>query len=304
MRASLPGHALLFALLAAISIACAADDTAPAKDEGALLGETRKALKWDEPAQPVRIVGPIYFVGTRGLSSWLIATPAGHILINTGMSGSGPMIAESIRKLDFKPEEIRILLAGHAHCDHIGGHAYLKGLSGARMVAMASEVDLIQSGGKLDFHYSAYPEFLFDPVMVDQVLDDGDAIGLGGVVVTALHTPGHTKGTTTFAMDVTDGARTYKVVFPDGTSINPGYRLVKDPSFPGIADAYARTFRVLESLEPDIWLSAHPEMFDFESKRAKGEGPGVFVDPEGYRRFIAGGREKLETLLAKEHETQ
>jgi metallo-beta-lactamase class B len=170
------------------------------------------------------------------------------------------------------------------------------------MATMASEVDLIQSGGALDFQYGAYKEFAFEPVKVGQVLHDGDTIELGGVVVTALHTPGHTKGTTTFTMNVADDGKTYRVVFLDGTSINPGYRLTKAPSYPGIADDYARTFRVLESLNPDIWLCAHPEMFDFESKRAKGKGPAAFVDPEGYRRFIAGGREKLEALLAREHE--
>jgi len=310
-RSSVVAQALVFALLAPLSIACvAAEEQAnaesPAKDPGVSLDEARVAMKWDEPEQPTRIVGPIHFVGTKGLSSWLIATPAGHIMLNSGMPGSGPMIAESIRKLGLKPEEIRIMLTGHAHCDHIGGHEYLQKLSGARVAAMAQEVDLIQSGGKLDFRYGAYQAFAFEPVKVDQVLNDGDTIELGGAIVTALLTPGHTKGTTTFAMDVADGTRTYKVVFPDGTSVNPGYRLVKDPSYPGIADDYARTFRVLESLEPDIWLSPHTQAFDFEAKlsRSGREGTAAWVDPDGYRRFVTGAHEKFRTLFDKEQEAR
>jgi metallo-beta-lactamase class B len=258
--------------------------------------------KWNEPAVPVKIAGPVYFVGTRGLAAWLITTPAGHILLNTAVPGSGPMIADSIRKLGFKPEDIKVLLAGHAHFDHVGGHAYIQKLSGARMAAMAREKELIESGGTLDFHYGARPEFAFDPVTVGEVLHDGDTIKLGDVALTARLTPGHTKGCTTFVMTVADGGRPYSVVFADGTSVNPGYRLVKDPSYPGIAGDYRRTFRVLDALKPDIWLHAHTDVFDFETKRARAakEGAAAWVDPAGYRQWLAGVRAKFEATVKKE----
>jgi metallo-beta-lactamase class B len=220
----------------------------PAVDQVLFLKTARQALQWDEPAKPQHIVGPIYFVGTQGLAAYLIATPQGHVLINTGMPGSGPLIADSIRQLGFKPEDIRILLLGHAHCDHVGDLAYLQRVSGARVAVMTQEVALLESGGKEDFLYAAYPEFAFAPVQTTQPLRDGDTIELGGVVLTALLTPGHTKGSTTYITRVVDGGQTYTVVFPNGTSVNPGYRLVRDPSYPGIADDYRRTLHVLGGL--------------------------------------------------------
>ncbi len=266
------------------------------------LATAEKALKWNEPADPAHIVGPVYFVGTKGLAAYLITTTKGHILVNTAMPTTGPMIADSIRKLGFKPEDVKILLAGHAHIDHVGGHAYIQKLSGARVAMIAEEVDLIQSGGKLDFHYGVYPEFAFEPVKVGRVFHDGDTITLGDVALTARLTPGHTRGSTTFLMKASDGGKPYTVVFPNGTSINPGYRLVRDPSYPGIADDYRRTFAVLEKLEPDIWLDAHTDVFDFEGKRAraKKEGAAAWVDPEGYRKWLAGVREKFDRTLKSE----
>jgi metallo-beta-lactamase class B len=255
---------------------------APARaqqDPGVLLRLSAAKLQWEVPAEPVRIAGPIHFVGTQGLASWLIATPAGHILLNTGMPGSGPMIEASIRKLGFKPEDIKILLIGHAHVDHAGGHAHMKRVSGAQVAAMAEEAPLLESGGKTDFQYGTVPAFGFEPVKVDRRLRDGETVTLGAVTLTALHTPGHTRGSTTW----TTTAGRYKVVFPDGAGLNPGYRVGRDPSYPGIADDFRRTFQVLSSLKPDIWLAAHTDVFDFERKRQR----GAWVDPRGYRRYVA-----------------
>jgi metallo-beta-lactamase class B len=248
-------------------------------DPGVLLRLSAAKLQWEVPAEPLRIAGPIHFVGTRGLASWLIVTPAGHMLLNTGMPGSGAMIEASIRKLGFKPEDIKLLLVGHAHVDHAGGHAHMKRVSGAQVAAMAEEAPLLESGGRTDFHYAAVPAFAFEPVKVDRLLRDGEAVTLGAVILTARHTPGHTKGSTTW---VTTVGR-YQVVFPDGAGINPGYRVGRDPSYAGIADDFRRTFRVLNELKPDIWLAAHTDVFDFERKRQR----GAWVDPGGYRRYVA-----------------
>jgi metallo-beta-lactamase class B len=244
-----------------------------------LLRLSAAKLQWETPAEPLKIAGPIHFVGTKGLASWLIVTPAGHILLNTGMPGSGPMIEASIRKLGLKPEDIKVLLVGHAHVDHAGGHAHMKRISGAQVAAMAAEAALLESGGKTDFQYAAVPAFAFEPVKVDRLLRDGEAVTLGDVTLIARHTPGHTKGSTTW---VTTVGR-YRVVFPDGVTVNPGYRVGRDPSYPSIADDFRRTFRVLWSLKPDIWLAAHTDVFDFERKRKR----GAWVDPWGYRRYVA-----------------
>ena len=259
-------------------------------------------LHWNEPEEPVKIAGPIYFVGTKGLSSFLITTTEGLILVYTGMPGSGKMIEANIKKLGFNPSDIKFILGGHAHIDHAGGHAYIKKISGAKVAMMAEEKELMESGGKTDFHYGKVPDFLFDPVKVDVVLRDGDVIKLGEVSLTGYHTPGHTKGDMTWITNIVDNGKIYNVVFPDGTSINPGYRIVKDPSYPGIEKDYRNTFHTLEMLKPDIWLSCHTDFFDFENKkkRAATEGINAWIDPEGYRLRITGERAKLEAEINTE----
>jgi len=258
-----------------------------------------QTLKWEQPTTPMKVVGPIYYVGTEGLASWLITTPQGHILMNTGLASSGPMIADSIRQLGFRPEDIRFIVFCHAHVDHVGALAQLKKLSGARVVAMQQEVELLQSGGTADFLFGKDPEFRFEPVKVDVTARDGGRLPLGDVVLTARLTPGHTRGTTTWTTRVMDGGKGYNVVFADGTSLNPEARLTGKPSYPDIESDYSRTFDVLESLKPDIWFSPHTQNFDFEAKRAKAgqEGPAAWVDPEGYQRFLAGQKQKFEAKL-------
>jgi metallo-beta-lactamase class B len=163
-----------------------------AKDNNLFLKLARKALKWDEPTDPIKIVGPLYFIGTQGLSSWLFTTSEGHILLNTGMPDSGPLIVESIRKLGFKPEDIKIIINGHAHSDHAGAFAYIKELTHAQLAVMEPDVRPMEDGGKSDFHYGADWKIMgFPPVKVDRVLRDGDTIKLGEVLLTAYNTWPH-----------------------------------------------------------------------------------------------------------------
>ena len=274
-----------------------------AKHPKLFLETATKLFGWNDPAEPMKIVGPISFVGTKGLGVWLISTSEGHILLNTGMHSSGPMIEASIRTLGLKPEDIKLLLTGHAHIDHVGGHAYIKQLSGAQVAMMDAETDVLQTGGKLDFFSGKDVEAMgYEPVNVDRVFRDGDTIKLGDVALTARLTPGHTKGATTFIMNVVEGGKIYTAVFPDGSGVNPGYRLGKDPSYPGIGDDYRRTLYVLETLKPDIWLAPHLDTFDFEGKRARAatEGAKAWVDPEGYRPFVAAQCEKFEAEVNTE----
>ena len=169
-----------------------------AKDNNLFLTLARKALKWDEPTDPVHIVGPLYFVGTRGLSSWLFVTSEGNILLNTGMPESGPLIVQSIRKLGHKPEDIKIIINGHAHSDHAGAFAYMKELTGAELAVMEADAPSVEDGGKSDFHYGTDWKIMgFPPVKVDKILRDGDTVRLGDVLLTAYNTPGHTRGSTT-----------------------------------------------------------------------------------------------------------
>jgi len=256
-----------------------------------------KYLHWDEPTEPVKIAGPLYFVGTRGLSAWLFATTEGLILLNTGTEKSGPLIADSIRKLGFRPEDIKIIINGHGHSDHAGAFAYMKKLSGAQIAVMQEDVPMIEDGGKSDFHYGKDWQVMGQPpVKVDRVLRDGDTVRLGEVVLTAHHTPGHTRGATTWTTTLVDGSKSYVVAFPDGAGFNPGYRVAKNPSYPGIEVDFRTTLHTLEMLRPDIWLGHHTEYFDLEGKRKRvaTEGAKAWVDPEGYRQFIAGKRRAFE----------
>ncbi len=264
-----------------------------------------KHLKWDEPAEPIRIVGPLYFVGTQGLSAWLFATSEGLILLNTGTPKSGPLIADSIRKLGFKPEDVRILVNGHGHSDHAGAFAYFKELSDAQVAIMEPDVAMVEDGGKSDFHYGHDWQVMGQPpVKVDRVLRDGDAVRLGEVVLTAHLTPGHTRGSTTWTTTLVDSGQAYVVVFPDGCGFNPGYRVSnRNPSYPDIEGDYRRTLHTLEMLRPDIWGGHHTEYFDLVGKRerAKREGVAAWVDPEGYRRFVADKRAAFEKEVDAEN---
>ena len=271
-----------------------------ANDNNLFIALAKKTLKWEEPAEPAKIVGPIYFVGTKGLGVFLFTTSEGHILMNTGMPSSGPVIVESVRKLGFRPEDIKLMINGHAHIDHAGAFAFLKQQFSAQLAVMKDDVEAMESGDKNDFKYAN--DFVYPSVKVDRILRDGDTIKMGDVLLTAYHTPGHTRGATTWIANIAVDGKAYVVAFPDGAGFNPGYRLVKNPSYPGIAEDYRRTHHFLETLKPDIWLAQHNEYYDFESKRqrAQTEGMKAWIDPEGYRRFIAGKKRDFEDEVDEE----
>jgi metallo-beta-lactamase class B len=262
------------------------------------------ASNWNRPAEPFRVVGPVHFVGTSELGAFLVTTPAGHVLIDGGLPESAPLIEASIRALGFDPRQIRVLLTTQAHFDHVGSLAHFKRLSGARVEVMDGDLAIVETGGQADYLFGAAgPRFRFDRVKVDRTLHDGDTVALGDVTLTARRTPGHTPGSTTWLTTVTDGARSYRVVFAGSTSINPGTRLVGTPSYPGIAEDFAHAFEVLESLTPDVFLAAHTGFFAMEEKRARLGRPGSenpFVDPEGYRAHVAEKKRTFDETLARQ----
>jgi metallo-beta-lactamase class B len=273
-----------------------------AKDPSLFLRTLDAGLGWEIPAEPFRIAGPLYFVGTQGLGIYLFDTGKGLLLLNSGMSSSGPMIEQSIRKLGFDPSQIKIIVTGHGHIDHTGGHAYLKQLSGAKIMAMREDAGLLRDGGRSDFHYGNAREFAFEPVRNVKPLRHNEKIRLGNVELTAYRTAGHTRGAATFVTTIKDGARRFRVVFPDGTGVNPGYRLTGTPSYPGIVDDYKSTFKLLERLKPEIWLTAHNENFDLKGKSEKvaSMGTAAWVDPDGYAKWVASQKAKFEAQLAAE----
>ncbi len=257
---------------------------------------------WKRPTEPSKIVGPIHYVGTYGLAAYLIETPAGHILIDGALPQSGPAIVSSLEAAGLRPRDVKFLVTTQAHFDHVGTLAHLRAQTGARVLAMRGDERLLTSGGKGDYLFGTQSAFHFPAVQVDQVIEDGHAITLGGVTLTAHRTPGHTPGTTTWTTTVQDGGRSYRVAFVGSTFVNPGTRLVKNPSYPGIEADYRRAFATLEVLPVDIPLGAHAQAFDFHGRRmrAKTEGVAAFVDRDALRKAVAASKAAFEKLVAAE----
>ena len=238
---------------------------------------------------PHRVIGNIYYVGTKSLSSYLIVTPRGHILINSTYERNVPVIQKSVEELGFKFSDIKILLGSHAHGDHQEGDALVKQLTGAEVAALAEDVPALQNikpGGK------AHP--------IDRVLHDGESITLGDATLVAHLTPGHTRGCTTWTMKVQYGGRTYDVVIIGSLGVNPGFRLVNNADVPGIADEFVRAFRVMRTLPCDVPLASHPAMYDLETKFAKirAGGTNPFIDPEGYKAELDLTEAMFRAVLA------
>ena len=248
---------------------------------------------WTEPFPPHKIAGNLYYVGSRDLASYLIATNEGHILINSSLEESVPLIKASVEQLGFKFTDVRILLISHAHSDHCAGSAEIIKLTGAKYAVMEPDVAAVEHGGTMKkgkLNRADYTQF--PPVKVDRVLKDGDEVKLGGSSVVAHLTPGHTPGCTTWTMKV-DGLNAVIIGSPN---VNLGYMLVNNTTYPTIATDYETCFRVLKSLPCDLFLGAHGGYYDMEKKHAKLKAGATnpFVDPEGYRRYVA---EKEQAFL-------
>jgi metallo-beta-lactamase class B len=257
---------------------------------------------WTEPFPAFHIAGNLYYVGSKGLANYLVATPEGNILINSDLESNVPMIEASIEKLGFKFKDTKVLLISHAHWDHDAGSAKIKAMTGASYMVMDADVGVVESGGKTDFQYGNSASFLYPPTKVDRVLHDGDEVRLGDAVLVAHLTPGHTKGCTTWAMKVAEGGKTYSVVIIGSPNVNPGYKLIHNDNYPQIAEDYERMWGVLKSLPCDIFLGAHGGYFGLGKKYPlmTGGGANPFIDPSGYKEFVAQKEQDFRAELAKQ----
>lgn len=257
---------------------------------------------WTTPQKPFRIAGNVYYVGSKDLASYLIVTPQGDILINSNLESSVPQIRRSVEALGFHFNDVKILLISHAHFDHAAGSAQIKKLTGAKYMVMDADVPTVESGGRKDFAYGNSADMYFPPAEVDRVLHDGDTVRLGGTVLVAHLTPGHTKGCTTWTMKVVDGGKTYDVVIAGSPNVNPTYKLVANSRYATIAQDYEKTFRVLKALPCDIFLGAHGGYFGMQEKllRVKEGGVNPFIDPEGYKAYVAEREHAFRMELTKQ----
>jgi metallo-beta-lactamase class B len=257
---------------------------------------------WTTQLPPFRIAGNLYYVGSQDLAAYLIVTPQGNILINSNLQSSPPQIRKSIEALGFKYSDTKILLISHAHYDHCAGSAEIKRETAAKYEVMAQDVPVVESGGHNDFHYASDKTMWFPSTKVDRILHDGSSVALGGITLTAHLTAGHTKGTTTWTLDEKENGRTLHVVIVGSPNVNPGYKLVHNKTYLQIATDYQHQFAVLKNLPCDIFLGAHGLYFDMLAKydRFKNGDKNPFIDPAGYKAYIADREQAFETELKRQ----
>jgi acetyl esterase/lipase len=256
---------------------------------------------WYEPFPAHKIMGNVFYVGSKDLATYLITTPQGHILINSGFERTVPLIQKSVESLAFKMTDVKILLASHAHSDHVAGLASLQKLTGAKVYIMRGDDRVIASGGKGQYLYTTDR---WQPCQVDRVLQDGDQVKLGGMTLVARLTPGHTRGCTTWTWRVEDSGKKYDVVVIGSPNVNPGYQLVNNRDYPEIAADFARTFGVLKNLPCDIFLGAHGSYYGMVERyelHQKGHAD-AFVNPKGYKEYVALKERAFRKTLAEQEE--
>jgi metallo-beta-lactamase class B len=248
--------------------------------------------EWNRPIKPFRIIGNIYYVGAANVSSFYIQTPQGAILLDGGLPETAPLIEKNIAALCFSIQDVKILLNSHAHYDHCGGLAELKKRSGARMIASERDSRVLTSaqGG-----LGAFPA-----VKVDRVIDDKQALQLGGITLTAHITPGHTQGCTSWTMPVREGGKTYQVVFYCSTSVVD--KLVNNLAYPNIVSDYERSFAELRTMPCDVFLAPHAEFFKLDEKRKQLDAGRVyaFVDPTEMKKHVEESERSFRKQLAEQ----
>ena len=261
---------------------------------------TAQNNNWTRPFPGHRVIGNLYAVGTYDLAVFLITSNDGHILINTGVEDSTAMIRQNIESVGFRLEDVKILLATQAHWDHTAALAEIKDLTGAEMWATAEDAPVLEDGGFSDPHFGGRESFR--PVSVDRIIADGDVIELGATRLTVMETPGHTAGSSSYLMEIREGNRTYDVGVINMGTINDGKNLVVDPTYPGVADDFALTFRKQKALELDVWVSSHGSQYQLHEKYQAGQeySPETFVDPDGLLRSV----ERLERLYVAQIEAE
>lgn len=256
--------------------------------------------EWSKPYPAFRIAGNLYYVGTYDLACYLIVTPKGNILINTGLVSSALTIKKSIEGLGFKFSDIKILLNTQAHYDHMGAMAAIKKETGAKLMLDAGDVAVAADGDRSD--YAMPSNFsLYQPVKTDRILHNGDVIQLGGTKLTMLHHPGHTRGSCSFLFDVKDDKRTYRVLIANMPTIIIDKKFSEVPSYPDIASDYAYTLKSLKEQKFDIWVASHAGQFDMEQKHKPGSAynPSAFMDKKGYDGALNELQQEFDKKMAE-----
>ncbi|MET1057703.1 MAG: subclass B3 metallo-beta-lactamase [Pedobacter sp.] len=256
--------------------------------------------EWSKPYPAFRIAGNLYYVGTYDLACYLVATPEGHILINTGLAASDKMIRASIESLGFKFDDVKILLTTQAHYDHMGAMAVIKKMTGARMMVDEKDAGVMEDGGSSDYALGG-SGMTYKPVKADRLLHDGDTVKLAGTSLVLLEHPGHTKGSCSFLFDVEDEHRSYRVLIANMPSIVTDKKFSEVTAYPDIAKDYAYTLSAMKNLSFDIWLSSHASQFGLHTKHKPGDAynPAVFMERAGYDAALKDLQGQYDKKIAR-----
>jgi metallo-beta-lactamase class B len=247
---------------------------------------------WKRPFPPHKIAGNLYYVGTEDLACFVFTTPAGDILVNTGLADSAPLIRESFRKLGFRLEDVKILLTMQAHYDHVAAMNEIRKITGAKVYITEADAPVLEDGGKSDPFLG--PEYRFAPVAVDRRLKDGDVVSLGGTELKVVLTPGHTRGSVSYATSLIDQGQKRSVLLANmNTVVMP---LVGNRKYPQIVEDYERAYAAQGQLTPDIWVAAHAAQYNMAAKVKAGS----FVDPQGYKQAVEHYQSLFHETLEKE----
>jgi len=286
----------------ALSLIIAALPFAAAADRQCLPDGATAPAEWTTPFPAHRVIGNLYAVGMADLGVFLITTPAGHILINTGLADSTAPIQANIERLGFELKDVRVLLTMQAHFDHTGALAEIKALTGAEMWATEKDARVLADGGASDPQFGECTDFRFAPVHVDRVLHDGEVIEFGGMRITTHLHPGHTEGSASYGFTHRENGRDYRVLIANMGSINEGKKLLKDPTYPGVAEDFATTFARQKALPVDVWVAAHGSQYRLQEKYREGQpySPETFVDPEGFLAAVTELEQRYRAQLAAE----
>jgi metallo-beta-lactamase class B len=256
----------------------------------AMLSQANAPNGWNDPFPAHKIMDNFYYVGTKELASFLITTPEGLILMNSDYESSVPLIKANVEKLGFKFSDIKILIAGHAHPDHVEGDAIVKSMTGAQVVVGRLDEAATRNfkpGGK------EHP--------IDRLVDEGDKVTLGGTTLTAHVMPGHTKGCLAWTLDLKEDGKTYHALVE--CSLN-GQFLQSLDQYPGIIEDFRATYKKARTLPAELWVSSHASFYGLADKYAKfekrGSGdPNPFVDPQGYLAHVEQFEKSFEAALAR-----
>lgn len=256
---------------------------------------------WSKPYPAFKVVGNLYYVGTFDLASFLLVTPKGNILINTGATDSYPLIKTNIESLGFSFKDIKILLITQAHFDHTGVLAQIKKETGAKLFANKADEDVLRSGGKTDYELAKYGE-TFTPVVPDKLLKDRATVKLGDTKLTLLNHPGHTKGSCSYLVKIKDGNKTYKVLIANFPSIIIDGKFSEVKSYPNIQKDYAYTLNAMKNLDFDLWVASHASQFNLHKLRQPNDpyNPNVFSDKKAYFEILTDLEKDYQEKLKQE----